>query len=219
MPFRAVISRWDAGRCEQRLLGTAVGFLEPVSQPPQHDRATANCQRREELSSTTTGVTTDPCCSIEITSRYVGLSNSSDAAANCCRRSSIAALGRILAQEVFLPTLKYPPTYRDDGRFETWLFRIGIARNARADDCRKRTRAMPLTDEALGQPVPDAGPVLHHRMWPTRGATAGGHQADRTHRGSVVGSGQQVAAVGRVQVVVEAPPPCRDPPASETAPV
>ena len=139
---------------------------------------------REELSSTTTGVTTDPCCSIEITSRYVGLSNSSDAAANCCRRSSIAALGRILAQEVFLPTLKYPPTYRDDGRFETWLFRIGIARNARADDCRKRTRAMPLTDEALGQPVPDAGPVLHHRMWPTRGATAGGHQADRTHRGS-----------------------------------
>ena len=56
-------------------------------------------------------------CFGEITSRCVGLSNSSDSAANCCRRSSIAALGRILAQEVFLRTLKYPQTYRDDGGF------------------------------------------------------------------------------------------------------
>ena len=63
-------------------------------------------------------------CSVEITSRCVGLSNSSNDAANYCRRSSIAALGRILAQEVFLRVLKYRPTYRDDGGFETWLFRI-----------------------------------------------------------------------------------------------
>ena len=36
-----------------------------------------------------------------------------------------------LVQDVFVRILKYRATYRDDGRFETWLFRI--ARNARAD--------------------------------------------------------------------------------------
>ena len=41
-----------------------------------------------------------------------------------------------LVQDVFVRILKYRGTYRDDGRFETWLFRI--ARNARADYFRRR---------------------------------------------------------------------------------
>lgn len=64
-----------------------------------------------------------------------------------------------LVQEVFLRILKYRATYRDNGRFETWLFRI--ARNARADYFRRRkTNAVePLTDEALDQSDRAAGPA------------------------------------------------------------
>ena len=35
-----------------------------------------------------------------------------------------------LVQDVFVRVLKYRATFRDEGRFETWVFRI--ARNARA---------------------------------------------------------------------------------------
>jgi RNA polymerase sigma factor (sigma-70 family) len=63
--------------------------------------------------------------------------------------------GEDLVQEVFLRMLHYRHTYRDDSRFETWMFRI--ARNARIDSFRKTRRGEPLT--AAHDPVnPDPGP-------------------------------------------------------------
>jgi len=41
-----------------------------------------------------------------------------------------------LVQDVFVRILKYRTTYRDEGRFDTWMFHI--ARNARADHARRR---------------------------------------------------------------------------------
>jgi RNA polymerase sigma factor (sigma-70 family) len=41
-----------------------------------------------------------------------------------------------LVQEVFIRILKYRRTYRDEGRFQTWMFHI--ARNVRTDHIRKR---------------------------------------------------------------------------------
>jgi RNA polymerase sigma factor (sigma-70 family) len=41
-----------------------------------------------------------------------------------------------LVQEVFIRILKYRRTYRDEGRFQTWMFHI--ARNVRNDHIRKR---------------------------------------------------------------------------------
>ena len=67
-----------------------------------------------------------------------------------------------LVQDVFIRVLKYRHSYRDDGRFETWLYRI--ARNARADYFRTRRRAEPLAEEledVLHAPAV-AGSVLEH---------------------------------------------------------
>jgi RNA polymerase sigma-70 factor, ECF subfamily len=61
-----------------------------------------------------------------------------------------------LVQEVFLRILKYRATYRDDARFETWVFRI--ARNARADYFMKRESLEPLSEEALARPDGAPGP-------------------------------------------------------------
>jgi RNA polymerase sigma-70 factor, ECF subfamily len=61
-----------------------------------------------------------------------------------------------LVQEVFLRILKYRATYRDDARFETWVFRI--ARNARADYFTRRDKVEPLSDEALASPDDAPGP-------------------------------------------------------------
>jgi RNA polymerase sigma factor (sigma-70 family) len=62
-----------------------------------------------------------------------------------------------LVQEVFLRILKYRATYRDEARFETWIYRI--ARNARADYLAKRGREQPLGEEvnerADGRPGPE----------------------------------------------------------------
>jgi RNA polymerase sigma factor (sigma-70 family) len=41
-----------------------------------------------------------------------------------------------LVQEVFIRILKYRRTYRDDGRFQTWMFHV--ARNVRNDHIRRR---------------------------------------------------------------------------------
>lgn len=68
-----------------------------------------------------------------------------------------AAAAEDLVQDVFVRILKYRATYRDEGRFETWLFRI--ARNARADYFRTRPRSEPLGGEALERPSPGAGPA------------------------------------------------------------
>jgi RNA polymerase sigma-70 factor (ECF subfamily) len=62
-----------------------------------------------------------------------------------------------LVQDVFVRVLKYRSTYRDDGVFETWLFRI--ARNAKADHFRARSRVEPLVGEASDQAEPAPGPV------------------------------------------------------------
>ena len=61
-----------------------------------------------------------------------------------------------LVQEVFLRILKYRATYRDDARFETWVFRI--ARNARADYFTRRDTVEALSDEALASPDEALGP-------------------------------------------------------------
>jgi RNA polymerase sigma-70 factor, ECF subfamily len=63
-----------------------------------------------------------------------------------------------LVQDIFVRILKYRASYRDDGRFETWLFRI--ARNARADYFRNRAPTEPLDSEALETPESSPGPIL-----------------------------------------------------------
>src|SRR5687767_2086899 len=62
-----------------------------------------------------------------------------------------------MVQDVFMRILKYRGTFRDEGSFETWLFRI--ARNARADYFRQRPPVEALGDEALERPEPQAGPA------------------------------------------------------------
>jgi RNA polymerase sigma factor (sigma-70 family) len=68
-----------------------------------------------------------------------------------------------LVQDVFVRVLKYRATWRGEGRFDTWLFRI--ARNARADYFRTRPPDAPI-DEAAGHPsrAPVPGDLLaRHR--------------------------------------------------------
>jgi RNA polymerase sigma-70 factor, ECF subfamily len=72
-----------------------------------------------------------------------------------------------LVQDIFVRILKYRATYRDGGRFETWLYRI--ARNARAEYFRTRRALEPLTDEALEHPEPNPG---RHRRRPTSGCAS-----------------------------------------------
>lgn len=62
-----------------------------------------------------------------------------------------------LTQDVFVRMLKYRATFRDDGRFETWMFRI--ARNARADYFRKRDVAESTPTEAMDGPSSAPGPA------------------------------------------------------------
>jgi RNA polymerase sigma factor (sigma-70 family) len=67
-----------------------------------------------------------------------------------------------LVQDVFVRILKYRATYRDDGRFETWLFRI--ARNARADYFRRAVPVDSLPDSMV-EPATDApGPAAQLEM-------------------------------------------------------
>ena len=47
------------------------------------------------------------------------------------RMTGDRAAAEDLVQDVFIRILKYRATFRDEGSFETWIFRI--ARNARAD--------------------------------------------------------------------------------------
>jgi RNA polymerase sigma factor (sigma-70 family) len=66
-----------------------------------------------------------------------------------------------LTQDVFVRMLKYRSTFRNDGRFETWMFHI--ARHARADYFRRRP-AVELNDEVIDAPTEAPGPahLLEH---------------------------------------------------------
>src|SRR5687767_15612113 len=61
-----------------------------------------------------------------------------------------------LVQDVFVRVLKYRATFRDEGRFDTWIFRI--ARNARVDHFRHLAPEDPLEGAGLDSPSPEPGP-------------------------------------------------------------
>jgi RNA polymerase sigma factor (sigma-70 family) len=61
-----------------------------------------------------------------------------------------------LLQDVFVRMLKYRGTFRNDGRFESWMFHL--ARNARADYFRRRA-AVELNDDGLDAPIDAPGPA------------------------------------------------------------
>jgi RNA polymerase sigma factor (sigma-70 family) len=69
-----------------------------------------------------------------------------------CRTLGDRSSAEDLVQEVFIRILKYRRTYRDEGRFQTWMFHI--ARNVRTDHVRKR-RPDQLTAR-LPEPAADA---------------------------------------------------------------
>ena len=62
-----------------------------------------------------------------------------------------------LVQDVFVRMLRYRATYRDDGRFETWMFRI--ARNARADHFRKQGAAVYVPEDGMDWESEAPGPA------------------------------------------------------------
>ena len=61
-----------------------------------------------------------------------------------------------LVQDVFVRMLRYRATYRDDGRFETWMFRI--ARNVRSDHFRRHGAAVHVPDDEMDWPSDAPGP-------------------------------------------------------------
>jgi RNA polymerase sigma-70 factor (ECF subfamily) len=71
------------------------------------------------------------------------------------RMTGNASAAEDLVQDVFVRVLKYRATWRDEGRFETWLYRI--ARNARADYF-KAHASHACIDAALGRPSGDPLP-------------------------------------------------------------
>jgi RNA polymerase sigma factor (sigma-70 family) len=77
-----------------------------------------------------------------------------------CRMTGDRGVAEDLVQEVFMRVLKYRRTFREDGRFDTWLFRI--ARNARADHFRGRGPLDQASDETVDTPAPETSPV--HRL-------------------------------------------------------
>jgi RNA polymerase sigma factor (sigma-70 family) len=62
-----------------------------------------------------------------------------------------------MVQDVFVRMLKYRATFRDEGRFQTWMFRI--ARNARADYFRERGAAGEVSDDGIDPPAETPGPA------------------------------------------------------------
>lgn len=76
------------------------------------------------------------------------------------RMTGDRAAAEDLVQDVFVRVLKYRATFKDEGRFETWVFRI--ARNARADWFRARGTKETVLDEAAGHASP--GPATDDRL-------------------------------------------------------
>jgi RNA polymerase sigma factor (sigma-70 family) len=73
------------------------------------------------------------------------------------RMTGDRAASEDMVQDVFVRMLKYRATYRDDGSFETWMFRI--ARNARADYFRTRHAAAEVSDEGVDVQSGSPGPA------------------------------------------------------------
>lgn len=73
------------------------------------------------------------------------------------RMTGNRAAAEDMVQDVFVRMLKYRTTFRDEGRFETWMFRI--ARNARADYFRARAAATQVSDEGVEIPSDQPGPA------------------------------------------------------------
>jgi RNA polymerase sigma factor (sigma-70 family) len=71
------------------------------------------------------------------------------------RMTGDRAAAEDLTQDVFVRMLKYRTTFRDEGRFETWMFHI--ARNARADYFRRRA-AVELNTDGIDAPTDAPGP-------------------------------------------------------------
>jgi len=67
-----------------------------------------------------------------------------------CRMIGNRTAAEDLVQEVFMRVLKYRTTFREEGRFQTWLFRI--ARNLRADYFRRRGGVEEVSDEGVEVP-------------------------------------------------------------------
>lgn len=67
-----------------------------------------------------------------------------------------------MVQDVFVRMLKYRSTFRDEGSFTSWMFRI--ARNARADYFRKRASSDEVPDEGIDAISEAPGParLLEH---------------------------------------------------------
>jgi RNA polymerase sigma-70 factor, ECF subfamily len=72
------------------------------------------------------------------------------------RTTGDRAAAEDLVQDVFVRVLKYRDSYRDEGCFEAWLYRI--ARNARADHFKRRKTAEPVPLLDIDPPAPVPGP-------------------------------------------------------------
>ena len=73
------------------------------------------------------------------------------------RMTGNAGVAEDLVQDVFVRVLKYRATFRDEGRFDTWLYRI--ARNARVDYFKSRRPSESIDEAALEIPQPGDGPA------------------------------------------------------------
>ena len=71
-----------------------------------------------------------------------------------CRMTGNRTAAEDLVQEVFMRVLKYRSTFREDGRFQTWLYRI--ARNLRADYFRSHSGIEQVSDENVDVASPEA---------------------------------------------------------------
>jgi RNA polymerase sigma-70 factor (ECF subfamily) len=74
----------------------------------------------------------------------------------CLRLTGNAETSRDLVQEVFFRILKYRETYRDDGSFLPWFYRL--ARNACYDHLRGSGREVPADVEAMEEVDPGPAP-------------------------------------------------------------
>jgi RNA polymerase sigma-70 factor (ECF subfamily) len=75
----------------------------------------------------------------------------------CLRITGDPETSRDLVQEVFFRILKYRASYRDDGSFLPWFYRM--ARNACFDHLRSSGREVPAEVEAMDVPSPAPAPT------------------------------------------------------------